>query len=121
MELRYTADHEWVAVVDGHATVGITDYAQRALGDVVYVQLPDVGATVTRGAVAAVVESVKAASDIFAPLTGRVVEINAAASEDPSLLNKDPLGGGWLFKVELQDRGELGALLDETAYTRIAS
>jgi glycine cleavage system H protein len=120
MEIRYTAEHEWVAVDGQRAMIGITDYAQRALGDLVYVQLPDVGTAVARGAVAAVVESVKAASDIFAPVTGRVVEVNSAASADPSLVNSDPMGAGWLFKLELTDPAELAALLDESHYRQLS-
>ena len=120
MEVRYTAEHEWVAADERLATIGITDYAQRTLGDLVFVQLPDVGASLARGAVAAVVESVKAASDIFAPLAGRVVEVNTAAATDPSLVNSDPLGAGWLFKMELADPQEFASLLDEAAYARIS-
>lgn len=120
MDLRYTAEHEWVAIDGDRATVGITDYAQRALGDLVFVQLPAVGAAMNRGAVAAVVESVKAASDIFAPLSGRIVDVNPEASNDPALVNSDPMGGGWLFRIELSDRAEVAQLLDEQAYQKIA-
>jgi glycine cleavage system H protein len=120
MEIRYTADHEWVAVEGGIATVGITDHAQRALGDLVFVQLPAVGASLARGAAAAVVESVKAASDIFAPLTGTVTAVNPAAVEEPSLVNADPTGAGWLFKVSVSAPDELAQLLDEQAYRQIA-
>lgn len=119
MTLRYTAEHEWIAIEGSHATVGITDYAQRALGDLVFIQLPTVGSAISRGAVAAVVESVKAASDIFAPLTGRVTEVNSAAAGDPSLVNSDPLGAGWLFKIQWSDAAESAALLDESAYRQI--
>ena len=121
MEIRYTAEHEWVAIEGKLATVGITDFAQRALGDLVFVQLPSVGSSMARGAVVAVVESVKAASDIFAPLTGSIVEVNPTTVTDPSLINTDPLGGGWLFKVEWQNAEELTELLDEQAYRQIAS
>jgi glycine cleavage system H protein len=120
MEIRYTAEHEWVAVDGTHATVGITDHAQSALGDIVFIQLPTVGATLARGAAAAVVESVKAASDIFAPLSGRIIEINPAAVGDPSLINSAPMSDGWLFKIEWSDASELTQLLDETAYRQIA-
>ena len=120
MDIRYTAEHEWVAVDGSRATVGITDYAQRALGDLVFVQLPAVGSAAARGAAAAVVESVKAASDIYAPLSGSVVEVNSAAVDDPSLVNSDPMGRGWLFKMELSDAAELDQLLDEQAYRQIA-
>ena len=121
MDLRYTPEHEWVAVDGNHATIGITDFAQRALGDLVFVQLPTVGSTMPRGAVAAIVESVKAASDIYTPLTGNIVEVNPAAVGDPSLVNTDPMGAGWLFKIELSDASELSQLLDEHAYRQIAS
>ncbi|MGO8855472.1 MAG: glycine cleavage system protein GcvH [Steroidobacteraceae bacterium] len=120
MEIRYTAEHEWVAIDGNRATVGITDYAQRALGDLVFVQLPTVGSAISRGAVAAVVESVKAASDIYSPLTGRIIEVNAATVSDPSLVNSDPMGAGWLFKIECNDTSELTQLLDESAYRQIA-
>lgn len=121
MPVRYTAEHEWVLAQGNHATVGITDYAQRALGDLVFVQLPTVGSAIARGDVAAVVESVKAASDIFSPLTGRIIEVNAAAAGDPSLVNKDPMGAGWLFKIEWNDAAESAALLDESAYRQIST
>jgi glycine cleavage system H protein len=120
MEIRYTAEHEWVAIDGNRATVGITDYAQRALGDLVFVQLPTVGSAISRGAVAAVVESVKAASDIYSPLTGRIIEMNAATASDPSLVNTDPMGAGWLFKIEWSDPAELTDLLDESAYRQIS-
>ena len=119
MEVRFTAEHEWVAVDGNQATVGITEYAQRALGDLVFVQLPTVGTSMPRGAVAAVVESVKAASDIFAPLSGRIVAVNPAAVADPSLVNTDPMDAGWLFKIELSDAAELSPLLDESAYREL--
>jgi glycine cleavage system H protein len=120
MGVRYTAEHEWVAIEGNHATVGITDYAQRALGDLVFVELPAVGSAISRGAVAAVVESVKAASDIFSPLTGCIVDVNPAAASDPSLVNTDPMGAGWLFKIEFNDSAESSELLDESAYLQIA-
>ena len=121
MEIHYTAEHEWIAVAGGIATVGITDHAQRALGDLVFVQLPEVGADVAKGAVAAVVESVKAASDIYAPLSGTVVETNSATVNDPALINADAMGAGWLFKIKLSNAGELTGLLDENAYRKLAS
>ena len=121
MEIHYTAEHEWIAVADGIATVGITDHAQRALGDLVFVQLPEVGAAVAKGAVAAVVESVKAASDIYAPVSGTVVEANSAAVNEPALINADAMGAGWLFKIKLSDAGELANLLDENAYGKLTS
>jgi glycine cleavage system H protein len=121
MEIHYTAEHEWIAVADGIATVGITDHAQRALGDLVFVQLPEVNATLAKGAVVAVVESVKAASDIYAPLTGTVVEANSAAVNDPALINADAMGAGWLFKIKLSDTAELANLLNENAYRKLTS
>jgi glycine cleavage system H protein len=121
MSIRYTAEHEWVAVDGDLATVGITEYAQGALGDLVFVQLPEVGVSLAKGAAAAVVESVKAASDILAPLTGTIVEVNPTTVADPSLVNIDPMGAGWLFKIKLSDSSELSHLLDESAYQQIAS
>jgi glycine cleavage system H protein len=121
MEIHYTAEHEWIAVADGVATVGITDHAQAALGDLVFVQLPDVGAAFAKGAVAAVVESVKAASDIYAPLSGTIVEANSATVNDPAVINSDAMGAGWLFKIKLSNVAELADLLDESAYRKITS
>jgi glycine cleavage system H protein len=121
MDIRYTAEHEWVGLDGNLATVGITDYAQAALGDLVFVQLPEVGASIPKGAAVAVVESVKAASDILAPLSGAIVEINSAAVTDPSLVNTQPMTAGWLFKIELSDVSELTTLLDESAYRKISS
>jgi glycine cleavage system H protein len=121
MDIRYTEEHEWVAVDGRRATIGITDHAQRALGDLVFVSLPTVGAVLTRGAPAAVVESVKAASDILAPLSGTIAEVNPATVTDPLLLNSDPMGAGWLFKMDLSNVEELPQLLDADAYRRIAS
>jgi len=120
MDIRFTAEHEWVAVEGNLATVGITDHAQRALGDLVFVQLPPVGSVLEKGAPAAVVESVKAASDILAPLTGRIVAVNAATVEAPALVNSDPMGDGWLFKMDFNDLSEFNRLLDERAYRQIA-
>jgi glycine cleavage system H protein len=121
MDVRYTAEHEWVAVQGNLATVGITDYAQGVLGDLVFVQLPEVGASLVKGAEAGVVESVKAASDIFAPLSGVIIEVNPAVVRDPSLVNSDATGAGWLFKIDMRDASELELLLDENAYRQIAS
>ena len=121
MEVRYTAEHEWVAVEANIATIGITDYAQRVLGDLVFVQLPSVGASLAKGAAAGVVESVKAASDIYAPLTGRIVEVNPATVETPGLVNSDPMGAGWLFKIEVGDPAKVDQLLDEAAYGKLAT
>jgi glycine cleavage system H protein len=117
MTTQFTPDHEWINVEQQQAAiVGITLHAQDALGDVVYVDLPEVGRSYTQGEVAGVVESVKAAADIFMPVTGEVVEVNEALREDPSLANSDPMGNGWFFKVKLADAAQLDALLSTTAY-----
>ena len=117
MTTMYTPDHEWINIEDHEAAVvGITLHAQDALGDVVYVDLPEVGRTYAQGDVAGVVESVKAAADIFMPVTGEVVEVNEALRDDPSLANSDPMGNGWFFKVKLADASQLDALLSTTAY-----
>ncbi len=113
---RYTEDHEWVLVEGDTATIGISDHAQEQLGDVVYVELPEEGAEFAEGAQAATVESVKAASEIYAPVAGEVVGINGALSDDPSLVNSDPLGDGWFFKIKLADAGAVAKLMDENAY-----
>ena len=114
--LRYSAEHEWVAVDGARARVGITDFAQDALGDVVYVDLPDVGLDVMAHASCAEVESTKSVSEIYAPVTGRIVEINETLGDAPELLNQDPYGRGWIFVVEIADPAELDALLDAAAY-----
>jgi glycine cleavage system H protein len=117
MSLKFTADHEWINATDTTAAVvGITVHAQDALGDVVFVDLPAVGTTFAQGDIAGVVESVKAAADVYAPLTGEVVEVNEALRDDPSLANTDPLGAGWFFKMKLSDTTQLDALMDATAY-----
>lgn len=116
MTTYYTEDHEWISVEGGTATVGITDYAQAQLGDIVFVELPVPGATVAKGGEAAVVESVKAASDVFAPVTGTVSEANGALEEDPALVNSAPEGDGWFFKLALADPAELEGLMDAAAY-----
>ena len=108
-ELLYTQEHEWVAIDGGTATIGITDYATQALGDVVYVSLPEVGASVTAGEPCGEVESTKSVSDIYSPVDGEVTEINEEIDEDPGLVNADPYGAGWLFKVTLASGGELPA------------
>jgi glycine cleavage system H protein len=118
--LRYTASHEWISLEGDVATIGITDHAQSELGDVVYVELPAMGRQVTAGEAIAVVESVKAASDIYAPLTGEVVAVNADAAADTSLLNSAPYAGGWLFRLRLADAGQIDALMDAAAYEAIA-
>jgi glycine cleavage system H protein len=115
-ELRYTADHEWVRRDGGRVTVGITDYAQDALGDVVYVQVPVVGTVVTSGATVSEVESTKSVSDICAPVSGTVVEVNEALADAPQRLNEDPYGEGWICVIEVADEGELSTLLDADGY-----
>jgi glycine cleavage system H protein len=114
--LRFTKDHEWIRTEGGIATVGITDHAQNALGDVVFVDLPAPGREVSEGEACAVVESVKAASDVYAPIAGRIVEVNAALSEDPGAINRDPAGAGWFFRIEPADPDAVERLMDEAAY-----
>ncbi|MDE0204374.1 MAG: glycine cleavage system protein GcvH [Rhodospirillaceae bacterium] len=114
--LKYSKDHEWVRVEADIGTVGISDYAQDQLGDVVYVELPEVGRTVAQNEEAAVVESVKAASEVYAPVSGEVVEVNQALEDDPALVNGDPTGEGWFLKLRLSAPGELDGLMDEAAY-----
>jgi glycine cleavage system H protein len=116
MTTWYTQEHEWLAVDGATATVGVTDYAQAQLGDVVFVELPEVGRAVSKGKEAAVVESVKAASDVYSPVSGTVIEANAALTEDPALVNSAPEGEGWFFKLTLSDASELDGLMDATAY-----
>ena len=119
--LRYSRDHEWVRVEGDVGTVGISDYAQEQLGDVVYVELPEVGTTVAQNDEAAVVESVKAASEVYAPVSGEVVEVNQALEDDPALVNGDPTGEGWFLKLRIGAPGELDALMDEGAYAEYVS
>ncbi|MDB5877676.1 MAG: gcvH [Variovorax sp.] len=122
MSIKYTQDHEWVQTEgDAPAVVGITVHAQEALGDVVFVDLPEVGKTFAQGEVAGVVESVKAAADVFMPVSGEIVEVNEALRADPSLANNDPLAGGWFFKVKLSDPLQLDALLEEADYDKFAA
>ncbi len=116
MSRLYTQEHEWIDVAGDVATVGITDYAQGQLGDVVFVDLPEAGRAVTKGGEAAVVESVKAASDVYAPVSGTVTEANPALADDPSLVNSAPEGEGWFFKLTLSDASELDGLMDKAAY-----
>ena len=115
-DLKYSTDHEWVRVDGNIATVGITDYAQDALGDIVFVELPDVGATTKTGDTLSEVESTKSVSDIFAPLTGTITEANSALDDDPTVVNSDPYGAGWMFKIEMSDASELDGLMDASAY-----
>lgn len=115
-EKRYTEDHEWVAVAGDEATVGISDHAQEQLGDIVFVELPQVGKRLDKGKEAAVVESVKAASEIYAPADGEVTAVNEALTDEPGMVNSDPEGNGWFFKMKLSDPGQLADLMDEAAY-----
>ena len=116
MSLYYTREHEWIRVEGDVATVGISDHAQQALGDIVFAEVPQAGKRVAKGDEAAVVESVKAASDVYAPVGGEVVEGNAAIADDPALINRDPEGEGWFFKLKLDNQSELDGLLDEASY-----
>jgi len=116
MTTYFTREHEWIKVDGDTATVGITDHAQEALGDIVFTEVPEAGKQLSKGQEAAVVESVKAASDVYSPVSGEVTEGNQAVVDDPSLVNSDPEGGGWFFKLKLSDAGELDGLMDEGAY-----
>jgi glycine cleavage system H protein len=116
MSLYFTKEHEWIRVEGDTATVGISDHAQEQLGDIVFVEVPDAGRRLTKGQEAAVVESVKAASDVYSPVSGEVVEGNQAIADDPALVNSDPEGQGWFFKLKLDNPGELDGLMDESAY-----
>jgi len=115
-ELRYSADHEWVRVEEGRVRTGITDYAQDALGDVVFVDLPEVGQQVDRGTSCSEVESTKSVSEIYAPVTGKVVEVNTELADNPQRLNEDPYGDGWIFVIEPSDEVQLAELLDSEGY-----
>jgi len=121
MTVKFTEDHEWLNTQGDIATVGITVHAQDALGDVVFVELPEVGASFSQKDVAGVVESVKAAADVYMPVSGEITEVNEALRNDPSLANSDPLGAGWFFKVRLSDVSQLDALMDETRYTAFST
>ena len=121
MSIKYTEDHEWVKVDGDIAIVGITEHAQDALGDVVFVELPEVGKTLAQKDGAGVVESVKAAADVYMPVSGEVVEVNQALADQPSLANSDPMGAGWFFKVKLAKPNEIAALMDEAAYKAFAA
>jgi len=121
MSVQFSKDHEWINAADAAAAVvGITVHAQDALGDVVFVELPEVGKSFAQGEVAGVVESVKAAADIYMPVSGEIVEVNEALRDDPSLANSDPLAAGWFFKIRISDASQLDGLLDEAAYTAFA-
>ncbi|MEY3267269.1 MAG: hypothetical protein RL480_29 [Pseudomonadota bacterium] len=121
MTTYYTKDHEWLAIEGATATVGITNYAQNALGDVVFADVPAAGTAVAKGKEAAVVESVKAASDVYSPVSGTVIEANAALADDPALVNTDPEGAGWFFKLTLSDPSELDGLMDAAAYQALVA
>ena len=116
MSRHFTKDHEWIEVEGDSATVGITDYAQGQLGDITYVDLPGEGSAVSKGDSASVVDSVKAASDVYAPVSGTVTAVNSALEDEPELVNTDPEGAGWLWRMTLSDTGELAGLMDEAAY-----
>jgi glycine cleavage system H protein len=118
-ELRYTKEHEWVAADGNRARIGITDYAQDALGDIVYVQLPEVGSAVTAMAACAEVESTKSVSDIYAPVGGTILEVNTALADAPEKLNQSPYGDGWIFVIEMSDVSQVEGLLDAAAYRRL--
>ena len=121
MTIKYTEDHEWLKIDGDIATVGITVHAQDALGDVVFVDLPEVGAMFAQKETAGVVESVKAAADVYMPVGGEVTEVNETLRADPSLANTDPLGSGWFFKVKMSDASQLDALMDETSYSAFSA
>jgi glycine cleavage system H protein len=121
MTIKYSPDHEWINIDGNVGTVGITAHAQDALGDVVFVDLPEVGKTYAQKDAAAVVESVKAAADVYMPADGEVIEVNEALRADPSLANSDPMGAGWFFKVKLANPADLDALMDETSYASFAA
>jgi len=116
MTVKFSKDHEWISIDGDIATVGVTDYAQKALGDVVFVELPENGVTLSQGDEAAVVESVKAASEVYAPVSGEVTAVNDALVDAPDMVNSDPEGEGWFFKIRLSDTGQLDALMDEAGY-----
>ncbi|HXC29708.1 MAG TPA: glycine cleavage system protein GcvH [Stellaceae bacterium] len=119
--LRFTTDHEWVRLDGDNAVIGITDYAQQQLGDIVYVELPSPGGRVEAGKEAAVVESAKAASEVYAPVSGEVVAVNGAIADDPAKVNADPMGDGWFLIVKLDDPKALDAMMDETAYQKFVA
>jgi glycine cleavage system H protein len=116
MTTRYTRDHEWIRLDGDVATIGITDYAQEQLGDIVFVELPEIGKKLDKGAEAAVVESVKAASEVFAPVTGEVVEVNGTLSDQPGAVNEDPEGNGWFMRMRVADKASVDGLMDADAY-----
>lgn len=115
-KIRYTQEHEWLLEDDGLVTVGITDFAQAQLGDLVYIQLPEIAKAITKGEEAAIIESVKAASEIKMPVTGVIIEVNTILNDEPGKVNEDPMGTGWFFKLKMNDPGELDGFMDESAY-----
>lgn len=115
-KIRYTQEHEWLLEDDGLVTVGITDFAQAQLGDLVYIQLPEIAKAIAKGEEAAIIESVKAASEIKMPVTGVIVEVNTILNDEPGKVNEDPMGTGWFFKLKMNDPGELDGFMDESAY-----
>jgi glycine cleavage system H protein len=119
-DLKFTEDHEWVRIDGDTATVGISAFAQEQLGDVVFIELPDVGKALKKGDEGAVVESVKAASEVYAPVSGEVTEVNEALNDEPGLVNSDPMGNGWFFKITITDSSDLDGMMDETAYKTFA-
>ncbi|MFV2033003.1 MAG: glycine cleavage system protein GcvH [Gammaproteobacteria bacterium] len=116
-ELKFLSSHEWVLIEDDLATVGVSDHAQELLGDLVFVELPEVGSTIAAGDSVAVIESVKAASDTYAPVSGEIVEVNSELEDSPERINDDPYGDGWMYRVKMEDSNEVGELLDAGAYT----
>jgi glycine cleavage system H protein len=119
--LKYTKDHEWLRMDGDVATVGITPYAQEKLGDLVFVELPNIGTKLDKGAVAATVESVKAASEVYAPISGEIIEVNNKLAAEPGLVNAEPTGNGWMFKMKIAAPAEIGTLLDEAAYKELTA
>ena len=115
-DLKFTQDHEWIRVEGDVGVIGISDHAQEQLGDIVFIDPPEVGKTLSKGDEAAVVESVKAASELYAPVSGEIVEVNESLSDDPAQVNSDPLGGGWIFKIRFSNPSELDGMMDEAAY-----
>jgi glycine cleavage system H protein len=115
-KIRYTQEHEWLLEDDGQVTVGITDFAQAQLGDLVYIQLPEIAKAIAKGQEAAIIESVKAASEIKMPVTGVIIEVNTILNDEPGKVNEDPMGAGWFFKLKMNDPGELDSFMDESAY-----
>ena len=120
-ETKFSDDHEWIRIEGDSGTVGITDYAQEQLGDIVFIELPDVGRQLAKGDEAAVIESVKAASELHAIVGGEVIEVNESLGDDPAQANSDPMGNGWFFKIKIGDAGELDGLMDESAYKELTA